>query len=109
MRTYENKNKIARYKFTVPVVVFCPLGDDYYNTTVVVDVELRKKIVDFIDLEDYFKKSLNGLDLTTEAIAAEVRDTMVREYEPQAVRVEVISDSHFEMHTITEWKREEAV
>ena len=109
MRTYENKNKIARYKFTVPVVVFCPLGDDYYNTTVVVEVELDKKIVDFLDLEDYFEKQLNGQHLTTEELAAEVRDTIAKEYEPKSVRVEIVGGSHIDAHTITEWKREEAV
>ena len=109
MRTYANEKGIKAYNFAVPVTVNCQLGGNFYRARVLVSIELREKIVDFIDLEDYFKKSLNGLDLTTEALAAEVRDTMVREYEPQAVRVEVISDSHFEIHTITEWKREEAV
>ena len=109
MRTYANEKGIKAYQFAVPVTVNCPLGQNYYRARVFVDIELGDKIVDFLDLEDYFKKSLNGLDLTTEALAAEVRDTMVREYEPKAVRVEVISDSHFEIHTVTEWKREEAV
>lgn len=107
MRTYNNDKEISEYSFRVPVTVNCPLGKNYYRATVLIRIILRDKIVDFLDLEHYFKSELNGMLLTTEHLAAKICEDMAREYNPSFVRCEVVSDSHFEIHTIKEWHHEE--
>lgn len=102
MRTYPNENGITKMEFTVPATVFCPLGPNYYRGTVTAEVELGDKIVDFLDLEDYFKKDLNGKPLTTEQLCDEVFQTLNNIYEPKHLRVTVLSDSHFPIKTIKE-------
>ena len=109
MRTYNNDKNITEYNFRVPVTVNCPLGKNYYRATVSLKIVLGNKIVDFLDLEHYFKFELNGLDLTTENLAARILDDMVKEYEPKFVRCEVLSDSHFEIHTVKEWNSDENI
>ena len=76
MRTYENKG-ITRMNFTIPVTVFCPLGPNYYRSTLSVEMELGENIVDFHDLEDYFKVELNGKELTSEDLVIEVFNSNV--------------------------------
>lgn len=100
MRTYPNEHGIDRMEFNAPVTAFCPLGNNYYRATVSCEIQLNKKIVDFIDLEDYFKKELNGKSLITEALADEVFNTLTEAYEPLFLRVKVHSDSHFPIDVI---------
>lgn len=102
MRTYSNEKNISRMKFTAPVTPFCPLGPNYYRATVTCELELGDKIVDFLDLEAYFKKELNGSSLTTEDLCDEVFQTLSKVYEPKHIRVTVGSDSHFPIETIKE-------
>lgn len=99
MRRYPNEHGISRMEFTVPVTPFCPLGPNYYRATVECVVELDGYIIDFLDLEEYFKVKLNGAKLTTEALASEVYETLMREYLPLSVVVRVHSDSHFPITT----------
>ena len=102
MRTYPNENGITKMRFTVPTTVFCPLGPNYYRGTVTAEVELGDKIVDFLDLEDYFKKDLNGKHLTTEQLCDEEFQHLKSHYEPKHLKVVVLSDSHFPIETIKE-------
>ena len=102
MRTYPTENGITKMRFTVPATVFCPLVPNYYRGTVTAEVELGEKIVDFLDLEDYFKKDLNGKHLTTEQLCDEVFQTLKLHYEPKHIKVVVLSDSHFPIETIKE-------
>ena len=102
MRTYSNDKGISRMKFTAPASVFCPLGPNYYRAMVTCELELGEKIVDFLDLEAYFKRDLNGKELTTENLCDEVFQTLKSVYEPKHIRVTVMSDSHFSIETIKE-------
>lgn len=102
MRTYSNEQEISRMEFTVPATVFCPLGPNYYRAMVTCELELGDTIVDFLDLEDYFKKELNGEHLTTENLCGEVFNTLDEVYSPKHLRVTVLSDSHFPIKTIKE-------
>lgn len=101
MRTYENKgvNKII---FSVPVTVFCPLGPNYYRAQVDVEMELGSVIVDFLDLEDYFKKELNGKHLTTEDLTIEIFNTLDEIYNPIHLKVTSHSNSHFDLAIVKE-------
>lgn len=99
MRQYENKKNISLMEFTVPVTAFCPLGPNYYRATAECSVELTDRIVDFLDLEDYFKKELNGKHLTTEDLCDEIHSTLMREYNTEHVVVTISSDSHFPIRT----------
>lgn len=96
MRTYENKG-VNRLDFTVPVTPFCPLGPNYYRAQVTVNMELGDVIVDFLDLEDYFKKELNGKHLTTEDLTIEVFNKLDEVYKPMHLKVTSHSNSHFEL------------
>lgn len=80
---------------------FCPLGNNYYRATISCEIELGNNIVDFCDLEDYFK-SLNGGPYTTEELCNEVFTTLKEEYGSGKVMVKVLSDSHFPIETIKE-------
>lgn len=102
MRTYSNDNGINRMEFVVPVTVFCPLGPNYYRAKVTCELTLDEKIVDFLDLEEYFKKELNGKELTTEQLCDEVYQTLSDAYKPYHIKVVVESDSHFIIRTIKE-------
>lgn len=101
MRTYENKG-VNKMNFKVPVTVFCPLGPNYYRATLEVKMELGNNIVDFLDLEDYFKKELNGKHLTTEDLVIEVFNTLDEYYKPMHLSVASHSDSHFDIEVIKE-------
>lgn len=100
MRQYKNEQGITAMKFTAPATVYCHLGANYYRASVTCEMELADRIVDFIDLEDYFKKELNGKSLTTEELVGEVFATLEREYAPKTLTVTVHSDSHFPIDTI---------
>lgn len=101
MRTYENKG-INKMNFEVPVTVFCPLGPNYYRANIKVEMELGNFIVDFLDLEEYFKKTLNGKELTTEDLVIEVFNTLNETYKPMHLLVSSHSDSHFPIDVIKE-------
>lgn len=101
MRTYENKG-VNELNFTVPVTVYCPLGPNYYRAEVEVKMELGEVIVDFLDLEDYFKKELNGKHLTTEDLTIEIFNTLDEIYKPKHLRVASHSNSHFELEIVKE-------
>ena len=96
MRTYENKG-VNKMSFSVPVTPFCPLGPNYYRAQVDVEIELNNIIVDFLDLEDYFKKELNGKSLTTEDLTIEVFNTLDEIYKPMHLKVTSHSNSHFDL------------
>lgn len=101
MRTYENKGINEMY-FTVPVTPFCPLGPNYYRALVEVSIELKDTIVDFLDLEDYFKKELNGKSLTTEDLTIEVFNKLNEVYKPMHLKVTSHSNSHFDLSVTKE-------
>ena len=101
MRTYENKG-VNKMSFSVPVTPFCPLGPNYYRAQVDVELELNEVIVDFLDLEDYFKKELNGKKLTTEDLTIEVFNTLDKLYKPMHLKVTSHSNSHFELEITKE-------
>jgi len=102
MKTYSNADGITRMKFTAPVTALCPLGPNYYRATVICEVELDKTIVDFNDLEHYFKKDLNGKKLTTENLCNAVFQLFKEIYNPKHLKITVLSDSHFPIETIKE-------
>ena len=102
MRKYPNEYKITKMHFEVPVVVFCPLGINYNKANLTIDFELGDTIVDFIDLENYFKVDMNGKALTSEQVVAEVWKMIKKEYNPISLRVELESNSHFTIKTIKE-------
>jgi len=101
LRQYPNEHGMTHLNFTAPATVFCPLGPNYYRAEVTCEIELGGIIVDFVDLENYFKKELNGKHLTTEALVNEVFTTLARAYgHPKNLTVKVHSDSHFPIDTI---------
>lgn len=101
-RKYENKQNITKMKFEVPVVCYCTLGDNYYKPILNIEIGLSSKIVDFLDLEVFFKKELNGAKYTSEELVGKVFDTMKEIYNPKYLFVQVSSDSHFSIKTIKE-------
>ncbi len=102
MRKYKNENQISRMEFEVPVVVYCPLGNNYNKAFVGIEFTLSDTIVDFIDLEKFFKVDLNGAHLTSEELCARVFDVIKTEYNPKTLKVTVESNSHFTIRTIKE-------
>ena len=102
MRKYPNEYGITKMHFEVPVVVFCPLGNNYNKAFLTIDFDLGDSIIDFIDLENYFKVEMNGKHLTSEQVVAEVFKTMDYLYNPKTLRVELESNSHFVIKTIKE-------
>jgi len=101
MRTYENKG-VDRLEFSIPVTAFCPLGPNYYRARVSVEIELGTVIVDFLDLEAYFKTELNGKKLTTEELTIEIFNTLNEVYKPIHLKVTSNSDSHFDLKVTKE-------
>lgn len=101
-RQYKNKQKITAMEFEVPVLCYCTLGKNYYKPTLSIAIELRDNIVDFLDLEDFFKKELNGAKLTCEDLVEKVFKTMKDIYNPKYLYVCCQSDSHFLIRTIRE-------
>jgi hypothetical protein len=88
--------------FEVPVTVYCTLGRNYYRARLNVKMQLGDTIVDFIDLENYFKVELNGRHLTTEDLVIEVFNKLSEVYKPMHIRVASHSDSHFPIEIVKE-------
>ena len=103
-RQYENKQGITKMEFEVPVLCYCTLGKNYYKPTLKIELVLKDKIVDFLDLERYFKQDLNGAKLTCEDLVEDVFKTIKEVYNPKKLRVCCQSDSHFIIRTIKEWE-----
>lgn len=101
-RSYENEQNITRMEFEVPVVCYCPLGVNYYKPTLLIKIELSNRIIDFLDLEDFFKKELNGEKYTCEDLVGYVFSTMQKIYNPRYLYVCCESDSHFKIKTVKE-------
>ena len=108
IRVYDNVNKVNKMCFSAPATPYCRLGQNYYRAKVEVEIELAKHIVDFCDLETYFKADLNGADLTVEELCNEVFETLRNAYKPHSIKVTVNSDSHFPI-AVTKDSNEETI
>lgn len=107
MKTITVSPLVKRYKLRPKTVTFCPLGDNYYLSKVEIDIELDGKVADLLDVENLFKKDLNGRTTSIEDLASNICETIVKWYSPISVRVECVADTHIEVHAIAEWHRKE--
>ncbi len=91
-RKYPNSEGITRLQMSHNVTMRCPLGQNYNTARVECDIEISDTFIDFDDLRSYFADALNAGDFTQESLAAEVHDTLKREYNSPHVTVRVCND-----------------
>lgn len=91
-RKYPNDEGITRLKLSHNVTMRCPLGQNYNTARVDCEIVLDDVFIDMDDLREYFAEYLNGQVFTQESLAAEVYDTMKREYNSPHVKVSVCND-----------------
>lgn len=102
-RKYENKEGIMETNFQKEVTCYCPLGGNFRTMNVVCNMKLGDYYCDMLDLEEYLAKDLNGKEMTAEQLADDVFATLVVNYEPRHLRVEVKSHTHLPIDVIKEY------
>ncbi len=95
MTKIQNKEKINGICFEMNVCPFCPLGNDYYNATITVEMEPGESYPDYCEIDDEIK-ALGGRELTIEQLAEAVYDLMAR-FQPNGlcVTIDAKSNAHF--------------
>lgn len=91
-RKYDNKEGITSLKVSHNVTMRCPLGQNYNTARVECVISIGDTFIDMDDLREYFAEDLNGGDFTQESLAAEVYETLKREYNSPHVSVRVCND-----------------
>lgn len=93
MNTFPNDYGIGLTHFKTETTVFCPIGKDYYKADIEVWVTGQKRIVDFLDINDFCVKELNGKVLSHEELTAVVFQEMEREFQPEHLKVSVVTEA----------------
>jgi hypothetical protein len=91
-RKYDNEEGITRLSLSHNVTIRCPLGENYNTARVDCDIEMNDVFVNMDDLREYFANELNGGEYTQESLAAEVHETLKREYNSPHVSVRVVNN-----------------
>ena len=93
---FEHTQGISKVSFNKTITVFCPLGNDFYTATIMVDFVPDKVMMDYLDEEKFFK-SLQGSHLIIEDVCKVVHDHLTDTYSPKKVKVTVYAENatHF--------------
>lgn len=102
MRTYENREGITGVKLESTATVYCPLGKNYEKARVICQIKRPGKDVDFLDLEDFFKNTLNGERLTTEQLCSKVYELLEEAFSPDGLKVTIVNESHIHIEVTRE-------
>lgn len=103
MNKIENVDSIDRIEFSKNITLYCPLGYGYYLAKVSVDITPDEILMDYLDIEEFFK-SMEGQEFIIEEAVAKIHDFLKTHYRPLAVIVKVTAESnvHFPV-TVTKY------
>ena len=100
---FEHTQGISEVSFNKTVILFCPLGNEYYTAHINVVFVPDKYMMDYLDEERYFK-SLSGTNLIIEDLAKAVYTHYLDTYQPKNVKVTIFADNaaHFPVTVVKE-------
>ena len=70
----KNTQKITKVKFSKIAHCFCPLGNDWYTCNVEAEVFLGDELIDFLDIDKYFKEEIESKSLIVEDVVAKTAE-----------------------------------
>lgn len=73
-----NTQKITKVKFSKIAHCFCPLGNDWYTCNVDAEVNLGAELIDFLDIDAYFKTEIESKHLIVEDVVAKTAEFIER-------------------------------
>lgn len=96
LATFKHTQGLSNVSFNKTITVFCPLGNDFYTATVSVSLTPGEVMLDYLDIESYFKE-LQGSHLIIEDLVAEVYTKFETDFEPKKLTVQVYAENatHF--------------
>lgn len=100
----KNEFGINKIEFTKSISLFCPLGNDYYNATIRVELYPGDAMFDFCDVDEAIQK-MSGEHYIVEQLVYQVFDLLDKEYKPKYLKVsaDAYSNVHFPV-TVTKEK-----
>lgn len=100
----KNEFGINKIEFAKSISLFCPLGNDYYNTTIRVEFHPGDAMFDFCDVDKAIQK-MSGEHYIVEQLVYQVFDLLDKEYKPKYLKVsaDAYSNVHFPV-TVTKEK-----
>ena len=96
MAKFEHTQGLEYVEFDKTISMYCPLGKEPYTAKVTVSFEPAKWMMDYLDMEAYFKET-QGQSFIIEDLVKKVFDYINEEYEPKwlMVNVEATNAAHF--------------
>ena len=96
MAKFKHTQNLSGIEFDKTLTMYCPLGRDYYTATVSVNFIPGEWVMDYLDVEDFFKKT-QGEHLIIEDLVNKVYGYLKDNYAPAnlAVAVHAENATHF--------------
>lgn len=96
LANFEHTQGLSNVSFNKTITMFCPLGNDYYTATVYVEFKPKKLMMDYLDMEQYFK-DIQGEPLIIEDLTAQVYNKIDEMITPEKLTVTVHAENatHF--------------
>ena len=98
----ENTQKINYTEFKTKCTTYCPIGKDYYTADIEIVIKNQKKIPDYEVIDDFLRVEMNGKVLTHEDLNRVIYDKIYELFEPEYLRVDVISNTIMNIKTTIE-------
>ena len=74
----KNTQNITKVKFFKIAHCFCPLGHDWYTCNVEAEVYLGEELIDFLDIDAYFRDEIESEHLIVEDVVAKTAEFIER-------------------------------
>lgn len=74
----KNTQKITKVKFAKIAHCFCPIGNDWYTCNVDAEVNLGEELIDFLDIDAYFRDEIESKHLIVEDVVAKTAEFIER-------------------------------
>ena len=74
----KNTQQITTVKFHKIAHCFCPLGNDWYTCKVDATIYLGEELIDFLDIDSYFRDEIESKSLIVEDVVAKTAEFIKR-------------------------------
>lgn len=83
------KNKYGIRNITVDAQAkcYCPLGNDWYTNQFRIDMDVAEDIPDYVKLDEWVAKNINGKSMIIEEATATLYQHIVNEYKPYSCSI----------------------
>lgn len=89
----ENRYKVRKLIYKACAHVYCPLGKDWGVVDITAEIFPSEYLPDYLDIDEYIKKEIEGSEHITEEVGYMVYDFIVEQIKPAAVYVDVHSNN----------------